>query len=68
MKEILVPTAPGELVDKLTILRLKSEKIADAAKLANVRHERDVLQRTADDALPDSPELQALWEQLYQIL
>lgn len=38
MTEILVPTAPGELIDKLTILRLKSEKIIDAAKLVNVRH------------------------------
>ena len=36
MNDILVPTAPGELIDKLTILRLKSEKITDAAKLVNV--------------------------------
>jgi hypothetical protein len=30
MKDILVPTAPGELIDKLTILRLKTEHISDA--------------------------------------
>ena len=30
---ILVPTAPGDLIDKLTILRLKEERIADEAKL-----------------------------------
>ncbi len=47
MKELLVPTAPGELVDKLTILRLKAEKIVDATKLANVRHEMAVLQAIA---------------------
>ncbi|SEW41437.1 hypothetical protein SAMN04488515_2829 [Cognatiyoonia koreensis] len=67
MKEILVPTAPGELIDKLTILRLKSEKITDDAKLANVRHEQAVLQRIADAALPDIDALAALADQLYDI-
>lgn len=67
MKEILVPTAPGELIDKLTILRLKSERMTDPEKLANVRREQSVLQRTADEALPDHPELRDLWMQLYQI-
>ena len=67
MSDILVPTAPGELVDKLTILRLKAEKIADPAKLANVRHEAAALQSTADAALPPSADLTRLWEALYQI-
>jgi len=67
MKEILVPTAPGELIDKLTILRLKSEKITDAVKLANVRHEMGVLQKTADEALEMSAELLRLWDALYDI-
>ncbi len=67
MKEILVPTAPAELIDKLTILRLKSEQITDADKLANVRRERDVLQRTADEHIPESADLRALWEALYEV-
>lgn len=67
MSDILVPTAPGELVDKLTILRLKAEKIADAAKLANVRREQAALQETADAHLPPSDRLAALWDQLYAI-
>lgn len=62
-----MPTAPGELIDKLTILRLKAEKISDPVKLANVRHEQAALKQTADAALPASAELRALWEQLYQI-
>lgn len=33
---IEVPVAWGELVDKITILEIKSERIADPAKLANV--------------------------------
>ena len=67
MDDILVPTAPGELIDKLTILRLKSERILDAAKLSNVAHERKVLQDIADQALPESKKLGLLWETLYQI-
>ena len=62
-----MPTAPGELIDKLTILRLKVEKIKDPAKLANVRHEQAALQQTADATLPASAALAALWDQLYQI-
>lgn len=67
MKDILVPTAPGELIDKLTILRLKTEHISDAAKLANVRHEQQVLTAIADDALPRSDALAKLWDELYRI-
>lgn len=67
MKEILVPIAPGELIDKLTILQLKSERIADADKLRNVQHERAALQRVADDGLDQSGSLMALWDKLYQI-
>jgi hypothetical protein len=67
MKDILVPIAPGELIDKLTILQLKSEKINDPKKLAHVRHEFDVLQGVADSALPPSQPLRALWKKLYSI-
>jgi hypothetical protein len=39
-----VPTSPGEFLDKLSILEIKSERIHDAAKLAHVRHELELLQ------------------------
>lgn len=67
MTDILVPTAPGELVDKLTILRLKAERINDPAKLDHVRHEQAALQATADAHLPPSDRLRALWDDLYAI-
>ena len=67
MKEILVPIAPGELIDKLTILQLKSEYIKDPKKLANVKHEYDVLKEIADGAMVSSTELKALWRKLYDI-
>lgn len=44
MREIRVPISPGELLDKLTILRIKAERIADAEKLANVRRELALLE------------------------
>ena len=43
MNEIRVPVSFGELIDKITILEIKSERIEDAAKLANVRRELDAL-------------------------
>lgn len=46
MTDILIPVSPGELLDKITILRIKSARITDAAKLANVRHELGLLERT----------------------
>ena len=52
MSQISVPIAYGELIDKITILEIKSERIRDAAKLANVRVELDLLNETwhADSA------------------
>ncbi|KWV14736.1 DUF6165 family protein [Xanthomonas translucens] len=46
MSEILVPVSFGELLDKIAILQIKSERIGDAAKLANVRAELSALERT----------------------
>jgi hypothetical protein len=46
MSEILVPVSFGELLDKIAILQIKSERIADPAKLANVRRELDALDAT----------------------
>ena len=44
--EIHVPISPGELIDKITILEIKSARITDATKVANVRHELALLQAT----------------------
>jgi len=46
MSEISVPVSYGELIDKITILEIKSAHIRDAAKLANVRAELDALNET----------------------
>jgi hypothetical protein len=53
MQDILVPVSPGELLDKITILRIKSARMTDAAKLANVRHELSLLEQTWRASVPD---------------
>jgi Family of unknown function (DUF6165) len=46
MSEIKVPISPGELLDKITILRIKSKRMSDEKKLANVRVELEELELT----------------------
>ena len=46
MSDIKVPISPGELLDKITILRIKSQRMSDPAKLSNVRLELRALEQT----------------------
>jgi hypothetical protein len=59
MQDIMVPVSPGELLDKITILRIKSARIGDAAKLANVRHELVLLEQTWSRSIPAGIDLSA---------
>ena len=54
MQDILVPVSPGELLDKITILRIKSVRMSDAGKLANVRHELGLLEQTWRQVVPQA--------------
>ena len=74
MKDILVPLSPGELLDKITILRIKSLRIGDVTKLAHVKLELDLLKRiwhesgASDSAVTaDEHELQRVNESLWDI-
>ena len=44
--EIKVPISPGELLDKITILRIKSQRMSDPVKVSNVRLELRALEQT----------------------
>lgn len=61
--EILAPISVGELIDKITILRLKVERLTDPAKLANVGRELSRLEALARD-LPRTPEFEDLTARL----
>jgi hypothetical protein len=50
MNDVLVPVSPGELLDKITILRIKSARITDPAKVGNVRLELGLLEKTWRDS------------------
>jgi Family of unknown function (DUF6165) len=74
MKDILVPLSPGELLDKITILRIKVARIVDAGKVANVRLELDLLEKTwadsgcaAFDVVRDERALQEVNERLWDV-
>ena len=64
---IEVPISVGELVDKVTILAIKSEKIADAGKQANIRHEFDALDAVLKPLLTATPALAPLQAELRTI-
>jgi hypothetical protein len=74
MDDILVPLSPGELLDKITILRIKTTRMTDAAKLRNVQAELDLLTATwresgcaAHGLADDERALQAVNERLWDI-
>jgi hypothetical protein len=50
MKDILVPLSPGEMLDKITILRIKAARMSDPVKVANVKHELALLEKTWKDS------------------
>ncbi len=71
--QVTVEVSPGELIDKLTILQIKSERITDADKLRNVRIELEVLTVAAAPLMAQSDAVavhtaelkrinEALWE------
>jgi tetratricopeptide (TPR) repeat protein len=62
--ELRIPVAPGELIDKITILEIKTERIRDSLKLANVRAELAELTAARARGLPDSAELARLTSEL----
>ena len=61
---ILAEISPGELIDKITILEIKRERLSDAAKLANVRYALDRLQETRSATLAAKGELGRLEAEL----
>ena len=74
MKDILVPISPGELLDKITILRIKVARIMEAPKLANVKLELALLEQTwkdsgapAQEVALDERALQNVNERLWDI-
>ena len=71
---VLVPVSWGEIIDKITILEIKAERLTDAAKLANVTKELNELVAVREREFPGhaglaklSAELKAINEKLWVI-
>ncbi len=74
MSLINVPVSFGEVIDKITILEIKSERIAGEEKLVNVRRELELLERTWNEAVAGKADvsdararLKAVNEELWDI-
>ncbi|NQU61192.1 MAG: hypothetical protein HQ512_08690 [Rhodospirillales bacterium] len=61
---ISVEVSAGELIDKITILEIKLERIKDSSKLENVKREYETLTASRDGALETSGELNGLTAKL----
>lgn len=73
-EEILVPVSPGEVIDKMTILRIKLARMTDPVKLANIKRELALLEQTwaqsryaSKDISADTQALQVVNERLWVI-
>jgi Family of unknown function (DUF6165) len=67
LTHIRAPIAVGELIDKITILEIKAERIADNAKRRNVANELTQLNEIKREAGLDTPEMAAYARDLKQI-
>ena len=64
---LTIEVGAGELLDKLSILRIKLDRIKDPAKRINVEHEERVLAAVPTKHLPEAPTLDALENELRRI-
>jgi len=67
MENMLVPVSPGEVLDKITILEIKSERISDPQKVDNVRRELVLLQETWGNTFREDETIRRLHAQLKEI-
>ena len=60
LNQILAEISAGELLDKITILEIKREKITDSEKLKNINKELSSLTKTSDEKIPDKKRIEDL--------
>ena len=67
MNKILVEVSVGELLDKLSILEIKKDKINDAEKLKFINDEYEILKNQFDNNVKSDDRLKKLFEVLKEI-
>jgi len=67
MSKILVEVSVGELLDKITILEIKKDKIKDPEKLKFINNEYNVLKAQLNQSIKNDDKLDALFKSLKEI-
>lgn len=63
---IEIPVSPGELIDRLTILQIKAERITDHGRRDRVKKERQLYEAVRERRVPRSEEIEQLTLELKQ--
>ena len=67
LNQILAEISAGELLDKITILEIKMEKITDSEKLKDINKELSSLVKTSNEKIPDKKRIENLVSNLKKI-
>ena len=67
MRTIPIDISPGELMDRITILEIKAERLSDPKQLENVRFELALLVRAREQAIPDAAAIRTPSEELRRV-
>jgi hypothetical protein len=67
MNKIIVEVSIGELLDKISILEIKQEKIKDPEKLRFISNEHSILKKQLDDNIKSDDKINDLFQSLKDI-
>ena len=67
MNKIIVEVSIGELLDKISILEIKQEKIKDPEKLRFISNEHSILKKQLDDNVKSDDKIKDLFHSLKDI-
>ena len=67
MNKILVEVSVGELLDKISILEIKSKKIKDPEKLKFINDEYKILKDQLETNIKNNSEIESLYNSLKEI-
>ena len=67
MNKIIVEVSVGELLDKISILEIKQEKIKDPEKLKYINYEHSILKEQLEKNVQTNDQLEKLFQSLKDI-
>ena len=67
MNKILVEVSVGELLDKISILEIKKEKISDASFLENINTEYSILKEQLEKNIQNDEKINELFKSLKEV-